>query len=253
MKKILCALGACLLMAGTSYAGAITFADFNNLDFSGGNTVTEDGSGSVTSITKTTVDADNTNFLVTYTDADGTLTFNLLVEGFTGSTASTSVTMPGWLSTATDGSATLGTTSAAVGTVATATGNAFGVGTGMATGSSLRFSIAGPIAYTGGSAVFDGFTDVTVQETGGRDHQCVLGLGDSGLSSAGWDSPGAYTLDAGDPDVLVITSSSATEVLTWGVNDVGFQFTTAIPEPATLGMVVAFGGGLLFVRRILQL
>ncbi|WPJ96238.1 PEP-CTERM sorting domain-containing protein [Coraliomargarita algicola] len=247
-KRLLFATAAAsLALASTSSASVITFADFNNLGggSSFANSVTEDGSGSVTSITQSTVDTDNTNFFVEYTDADGTLTFNLLVEGFTGGSATSSISPVGAMSEGTGGSATLGTTSAAVGTVATATGDAFGVGSGMATGSSLRFSIVS-MDYTGGSVVFNSFTSTTFQETGGANHQFVLGVGDSGLPDGGWDGPDAYSITTGNPTVLIVNSAAEGNTATWGVNDIGFQFTTTIPEPGTYALLAGLSG-LVFV------
>lgn len=80
----------------------------------------------------------------------------------------------------------------------------------------------------------------------------------NGLGST-FVAPNAYTGDASGGMVAGSGGWSAVSVTVLGgeieVTDLGdrTQLTVVIPEPATLGMVAAMGGGLLFIRRRLMM
>ncbi|MEI6891521.1 MAG: PEP-CTERM sorting domain-containing protein [Pontiella sp.] len=96
----------------------------------------------------------------------------------------------------------------------------------------------------GWTASFDGFS--VISKYGGASNFYVGTTGAEAFLSQGNGNLG-FT---GPLDVLTITSI--------GVNNsrfrsLGFSFTTAIPEPTSLGLIAAFGGGIIFVRRRLSM
>jgi len=105
----------------------------------------------------------------------------------------------------------------------------------------LKFSIENVslTADAGYTASFDGFTGMWL--TSG-DYYIGEGTGTFNLPVAA-NSTQSFAAQ----DTLLITTWNGTD----RNRDLQGSFTV-IPEPATLGLVAAFGGGILFVRRILQ-
>jgi hypothetical protein len=104
---------------------------------------------------------------------------------------------------------------------------------------------------------FDGFTGIAVANLGtGETFTMTDGSttlmntvnGDSNEGNGGFTTTLAWD-EAGAPALAnTVTVISTTGGNGGSINVLDAQFV-AIPEPATLGLVAAFGGGLLFVRR----
>ncbi|VGO13139.1 hypothetical protein PDESU_01693 [Pontiella desulfatans] len=236
-----------LFLVGIVQADTVLFSNFNNVSNVDGVSTNTAGAigGTINSITRTVV-GDNYNFAISYTDTEGeALTFDLIVEGYTGGVITSSLTGNG---TGTSGSATIGTTSAAVGEVTggTIVGAAFGVGNSMEGTGSLKFSVAN-LAYKGGSATFDGFSAAFSQEYNQNNHIAVVGSG-TGLFEHRWGQSSEQQLTTGDVSNLYISGATGGNDR-WGVSSLDFGITTIIPEPATMGMIMASGFGIIFIRR----
>jgi hypothetical protein len=115
---------------------------------------------------------------------------------------------------------------------------------------------------SGGFGFVFSFTGLT-----GEAYDITL-LGGSSNAQGTW----SVTTGTGDSDALAYTSASSENILDWtsvapvdgsivltsigttagGWKNASVSFVSleAVPEPATLGMVVAMGGGLLWIRRV---
>ncbi|CAA6676331.1 MULTISPECIES: PEP-CTERM sorting domain-containing protein [unclassified Lentimonas] len=236
---LLFAAFASLALAQVSNAETIAFTDFNNVDTIGANAVSENGAGSITSLVRTNPSGDYL-FKFTYFDGVETLTFDLNVDGFSGSTVTQSITTN---TTGNSGEVTLGATAADVGLV----GSGFGVGTNIAVGETLLFTVTN-LVYTGGSATFDGFNLANGLETSGSNHKGIVGSG-TGLFEARWSGGSNEALTTGGASNLYISSAGSASGA-WGVSDLDFTITTAIPEPGTYALLAGLTGlAFVMIRR----
>jgi hypothetical protein len=219
MKKILCILGMGLLMVGTAQAAVVTMSNLSGDGSSSG--VTFDG-GAVTETITLSTNGNNLvySYNVTGLDLDGvgdtadTMSWDVVFSAFDESSVSV------------DGEVTLGTQVAAAYDV-----GEFNVGTDSTTwvaNESIQFSVENIVLSDANyEATFDGFTSMWFS-------------GGSYYVGTGADTT-EFTLESNDAQ----TFSSAQEVLTLTAqasernrNLTGsFSVTTAIPEPATIGML----------------
>ncbi|MFC1765938.1 putative glycoside hydrolase [Planctomycetota bacterium] len=149
------------------------------------------------------------------------LSFDVRVEGFTGSTFTYSPESKGSTMTA------LGSpTDVTVGDDAWGVGGDFDVGEGQ----SLRFRVSNlQVSAPGYVAEFQGFTGMTALETnGGRDHRLVFGEG-TGLESQVFSTPKrTFTFNAVDP--LVVTGAgSFYETRHWAASHIAFKLRVYHP------------------------
>ena len=158
-------------------------------------------------------------------DNDGTadtLSFDLLVEGFTNSTYSYSTNANQSSMTALGGTAD-----------ATEVNEAWGVfgDADVDAGESLRFSVTNvQVSAPGYVGTFDGFTGLQVKEPGGRDHLLILGEG-TGLAGKEFDAATAtYTFPAVDR-FIVTGAGSFYDYLQWAVSEIHFKIS--VENPAT--------------------
>lgn len=276
MKNIVRILSVCLLTAGAAQADTINFASLNNA--LAGNTLTADGVTTGVAVTRA---ADGNNYLynVTYTGADydgdtvnDTLSFQVLVEGWTGSTASAPTFVGSEADiTKTDGLATIGTTD---GAVDVSGGTRFSVDSGtMNAGKTLEFSlqnfsVTGTTSGDTYGASLNAFTGTSLQETGrGYGHIAVIGEGTSGdLNSTRFNAGTSSLFDGllNETDSLLITSAqlhidsssdpeatiASSNPQRWGVMDVDFGVdVNIVPEPAVLTLVGLSGLSFLWLKR----
>ncbi len=198
----------------------------NNLSVSGA----ESGSGYLYSVTYTgaDVDGDSTN---------DTLTFDILVEAWSGSTASTSFTSTDTDVNATNGTAVIGTTDAAV----TLNANGWAVGNGvMNAGDTLEFTLRNfSVTTSQGStaaASLSRFTGASYLETGnGYGHQVVIGEGTGGsLFASRWNNQPydvSGLLTEGNP--LYVTSAdpggaASANPERWNLQDIDFGIDVSV-------------------------
>lgn len=229
MKKIVQLVGICFLLAGATHASVLSV-----INWDGNNT------GTYFSVWNVTAAADGNDVVYSWTrtgdldglgTADDTLTFDLRHKAFTGSSYS-------------DPDVTLGTSYNLGG----ATDQHFGPAGDLDNNQSFRLSME-KISFTQGEALgwtatFDGFSAISKY---GSDANYYVGIDDAEVFLAQGDGTFPFT---GPLDTLVITSSGLNNSR---FRDLGFSYTTGIPEPATLGLVALFGGGILFVRRRLSI
>ena len=149
-----------------------------------------------------------------------TLSYELRVEGFDGSTYTYSTNAFESSMTA------LGAPSDV-----TVIGNIWGVGgdNDVDAGQSLRFSITNvQLSAPGCIAEFDGFT-VEVIEPGGREHRLILGEG-IGLDGKEFSaSTAVYTFLASDQLVITGAGSYYAGTHEWAVRSIGFKFNVSDP------------------------
>jgi hypothetical protein len=277
MKKILRILSIGLLAAGAAQADTISFAALNGL--LSGNTLNVGGNTADLTVTGVSTN-NNYRYSVSYTGADydgdnvnDTLSFDVLVQGWIGSSASTTFANDEADVNANNGTATIGTTNGAVSL--TAAGNFSVDSSTMNEGKTLEFSldnflVTGTTIAGTYTASLDAFTGASYSETGkGYGHIAVIGEGPTATDLfASRFNATTYNIDGllNETDTLLITSASldsinATDDLgdpattlpssnpqRWNVLDVDFG-VTVIPEPATLGLVATFGFGVLIIRR----
>jgi len=159
--------------------------------------------------------------------ANDTLTFDVLVEGFTGSSYSYSSTAGGSSMTSLGGSSKV---------TSDANNNFWDVAddgvAGVGAGQSLRFSIENVnISATGYSAIINGFNFVKLLETGGSVHTHIRGTG-TGLDSSSFNhhENGASSYSFIAQEEFVITGAGdAFSHLLGSVNQV--QFSISIVNP----------------------
>jgi hypothetical protein len=268
VKKLLYILSASLL--GISVAQADTIVAFDNLNYSSTTnnevTATADG-GTAMSVTGDGVGAfqvvrsvDNSAatgtvndylYTVTYSGADydgdlvnDTLTYTVRVSGMTGNTV-----------TETAGTDTFGTGTVALDgsdgnvTLHNVEDESWAVGS-MSNGDTLIFTVE-DLLVTGTTlgdygATFDGFTAAAFLESGIYGHTAVVGEG-TDLFAIDFNNNYFYSTDA--VDTLYVSAQNRNSA-NWGVTDLDYSITvSAIPEPATLGLVAVAGVGLFFIRR----
>jgi hypothetical protein len=262
-----------MLAAAAAQADTINFAALNNaLE---GNTLNV-GGVSDNLIVSGAADGNNYLYSVTYTGADydgdtfnDTLSFEVLVQGWTGSTASTTYVGSEADVSAQNGTASIGATDSAVDVSG---GTRFSVVNGVMTaGQTLEFSlqnllVTGTTSGDSYGASLNAFTGTTLQETGrGFGHIAVIGEGDSGdLWSTRFNATVSSKLDGllNETDTLLITSAqlhidsntgeeiASSNPQRWGVMDVDFGVdVTVIPEPAALTLVGLTGLGFMWIKR----
>ena len=169
---------------------------------------------------------------------DDTLTFDLKVEAFDGSTFSYSETAGESAVTA------LGTAANIyyiVDDYGTSDDDSDDVGywdiedannnDGIDIGQSLRFSIENiEVSATGYSAEFDGFSAISVLETlAGKEHLNIIGFG-TGLDSNSFNTtPGEYAFDALD-ELVVTSAGDYYDWQIWSIFDIEFSFSISNPD-----------------------
>jgi hypothetical protein len=77
----------------------------------------------------------------------------------------------------------------------------------------------------------------------------LSGPGAAGLGTTSWTAAAGVDLSASVGTVQAIQMKTSSTFTSWMDLDSVTIETTAIPEPATFGLVALFGGGILFVRR----
>ncbi len=158
-------------------------------------------------------------------DSDGvkdTLSFDLRVEGFVGSTFSYSE-IPG------ESSMTVLGTPADV----TDIDNRFGVGGDfdIDEGESLRFSVGNIYSSLGDSVTFQGLGSVSIMETnGGHSHKYIVGQG-TGLDSFSFNSEtSSYGITGGANEFLITGAGSNVANREWAISSISFQFRGPLTE-----------------------
>jgi hypothetical protein len=200
-------------------------------------------------------------YSVTYTGADydgdtinDTLSFDVLVEAWNGSTVSNTFIGSDTDVNAYNGSATIGSNDAAayLGTVGWSVGN-----NAMNPGETLAFTVQNLIvtASKGCTASLNRFSGVSYKETGnGYGHQAVIGEGAGGLFASRFNAT-TYNvnglLNEGNP--LYISSSDihglpSSNPSNWNVLDVDFIINVQLGsvEPGNFSMEAGSGGALVF-------
>jgi hypothetical protein len=245
MNKIVGILSVCLLLVGTASAEEITvnFTDLNTALT--GNSLTAGGATTGVAVSGVLT---NNNYLysVTYTGAnyDGdlfndTLTFDVLVEAWSGGTVT--ATVAGSNDAAGDvgeeGTAVIGTNdvAATIGAEGWAAG-----GNTMPLNSTVQFTIQNcSVTLTGtelsGNAVAAGFVGGFLDEIGSAfGHITVVGEG-TGLQEVGWNAI-THTLAAFNTgsDPLYISSAGVTgnNPQNWQIQDVDFDITVVTYDPS---------------------
>jgi hypothetical protein len=250
MKKILplIVLGCTLGIASADVV--INFTGLNSADGIGSNTLQVNGSSTDLTVARTLVSGDYL-YAIGYTGADfdgdtvnDTLNFTVRVNAkrngavVYGATANTS--------TATIG----GNNTDVMLSTGAANLNAWNTGSDVIVADgSMIFTVEGASVSTGQGVDPVSFSGVFMEEARSRDHKTVIGAG-SGLPGYLYHADKAISVSPGISTLFVSNGAGANDAV--GVRDVDFS-VTVIPEPATLGLVAAFGGGLLFIRRVLQL
>ena len=77
----------------------------------------------------------------------------------------------------------------------------------------------------------------------------LSGPGAAGLGTTNWTAAAGVDLSATVGTIQAIQMKTSSTFTSWLDLDTVTIETTAIPEPATLSMISAFGGGILFIRR----
>ncbi|MDF7826524.1 Ig-like domain-containing protein [Pontiellaceae bacterium B12227] len=232
----------------------LSFTDLNSVI--SGNTLKAGGSTNNLSISGV---ATNNDYLysVTYTGADydgdstnDTLSFDVLVEAWSGSDAATTFINSDTDKNAHCGTATIGTTDAAV----TINGNGWAVdNANMSAGETLEISLRNIAVSTslGGlyAASLSGFTGTSYKETGnGYGHQVVVGVGERGLFASRFNASTfnlSGLLSEGNP--LVITSADIGGVASanpqrWNLKDIDFGINVlAVPPGSYSAWAFSYG------------
>ncbi|VGO12223.1 hypothetical protein PDESU_00774 [Pontiella desulfatans] len=175
-------------------------------------------------------DGDDLVYSITWTGDDfngdatnDTFSFDLRVEGFSGSTYSYSTN-------AGESSMTLLGSSTDV----TAINNTWGVGGDfdVDAGESLRFTVENfSVSVPGFMAEFNGaISMVAMESNGGRDHALIRGEG-TNLNASIFSAPTAsYAFSGMDPFVVTGAGSFYLGSREWAVSKVGFKFTVSNPS-----------------------
>jgi len=252
MIKLLKTITFCAL-ALTSLSQAanllLEFSDLNNTADETTNSATVSAGATITSITRSTVDTDDTQLAYVVDIGGETLTFNVLVEAFSGTTYTDSFTTTGATTGSGGSGQILGSSSTTVSEYTAGTiSNGFGVGsTGVNAGETLKFSIT-DLSYTGtGTVVFDGFVDAFVQEAVGNNHRAVVGIG-SDLFERQWQVGSALSMTTDNATDLYISASRASNSGGWGVSSLDFNISI-VPEPSSMTLLALGLSGLLVIRR----
>ncbi|MDQ8207367.1 PEP-CTERM sorting domain-containing protein [Coraliomargarita sp. SDUM461003] len=260
MKKYTTPLVTSLLMVGAAQAD--TTLSFTNLStaFDSTNSLTVGGFTTADAELSVTGVADGNNFkyTVTYTGSsfDGdlindTLSFDVLVQGWTGSSASTSFTDTDEDVNANSGVVTtIGNTDAAVDITDerwTAVDGLFDAGETLEF-TLQNFTLTTNLAYDGSPS--GSFTGTSYQETGrGYGHLVVIGDVGSDLFETRFNatdySIAAGSLDEGEQMYLtaadpVLDGLTYSNVQRFGVN--GVDFTITIPEPSSYVLLAGLLG-----------
>lgn len=147
--------------------------------------------------------------------AKDTLSFDLRVEGFAGSTYAYSTNANSSSMTA------LGTS-----TGVTDLGNRWGVGGDLEVdpGESLRFSVEN-IACSAGAVVLSGLTSIAIEETNeGYNHKYIIGQG-TGLEAYSFNEPSTSFGISGASDGFVITGAGSNVAnREWAISSLSFMF-----------------------------
>ncbi|MEI6891522.1 MAG: putative glycoside hydrolase [Pontiella sp.] len=159
-----------------------------------------------------------------------TLSFDLLVEGFTHSTYVYSTNANQSSMTA------LGESADAI-----EVDNTWGVfDDDVDAGESLRFSVTNlQVSVVDYTAVFEGFTGFEVEEAGGRGHRLIIGEG-IGLEGKEFDAPTAqYTFPAVD-QFVVTGAGSFYDHLQWAVSEIYFKISIVNPAGSNVWNVTDY-------------
>lgn len=260
MKKILYACCVCLLATGVAQAVVISFTALSDDITSTDNTLSTDGFMTADAELSVTGAASGNDYIysVIYkgSDYDGdtvndTLTFEVLVQGWDGSVASTTFTDSDKDVNANNGTATIGTTDRDV----TLNNNGWSVFDGlMDAGETLEFSLQN-LSVTGTTlghftASLDAFTGTSYKETGsGYGHIAVIGEGPTAIDLfASRFNATTYNIVGllNETDTLLITSAqlnglNSANPQRWNVLDVDFDISV-IADPKWTGSSSALWG-----------
>lgn len=250
INKAVKLMTAALLVSQASYAATLSFTGLND-DASG---LVVDGLATGVTAVRSAV-GDDLNYAVTYSGVvDGVsavVTFDVLVEGFSGGTV-------------TSDSVTVGGTSTQVEfgdpsdeneftwTVGGASGVA-GADNRFGDGETLSFTITN-LTSSVGVATFTEFDAFTLDEWGGNSHEAVIGSG-TGLSNATTNGGLNVTVDEAGPLFIsssTIVAGNGSGASNWGVTNVGFNIdvdTTVVPEPSSTLLLGLAGVGFLMRRK----
>ncbi|MFC5050414.1 PEP-CTERM sorting domain-containing protein [Rubritalea spongiae] len=267
MKNKTLLLAFSLFPVAVAPAATVSFVDLTNTADTTGNLLNAgDGVGTNLSISRSTVDVgsggdavNEYHFAITYTgmDFDGggndTLTVNLKVAAMSGNTYSnTQLTASGGgTSIGSAGSVTLDGDATSVGVVADGGDNSFGVGSNMATGETLIFSIESmSLDISGYEASFAGFTAVQLNETAGHSHIGIFGVG-SGLKEVEFNNNYSTAIAPAESELFITAGlmNNNNSGAAWGARLLDFDVeVTAVPEPSST-VLLGLGGLALILRR----
>lgn len=248
MKKIIPLIVLSCTIGFASADVAINFTGLNSADGIGSNTLQVNGSSADLTVARTLVSGDYL-YAIDYTGAD-----------FDGDTVNDSLNFTVRVNTKRNGAVVYGAANTSTATLGPtnidtllSTGSNPGAWNNltdvMLANSSLIFTVESASVSTGQAVDPASFTGLFMEESRSLGHQTVIGLG-TGLPGYQYNNDLDIGVSPGVSTLYVSNGKGANDAV--GVRDVDFSITV-IPEPATLGLIASVGGGLLFIRRFLQL
>ena len=239
--------------SGTSMASAavISFTDLGVADALGA--LQADGSGTDLAVSRAASTGGFT-YSVTYTGADfdgvggnDTLTFDVVVTGYNGSTYSYSATPGASSMTALGSTVGIDTSKSSWSSIAGSNPDRF------LAGQTLEFSVSN-LSVTGTTsgyvATLDSFDGFRVKEDASSNHRGVIGIENS-LNSYHTDGSADFN-GLSETPVLYITSASTSNNGRYGIENVDFNIevvsSVAVPEPSSTALI-GLGGLALILRR----
>jgi hypothetical protein len=227
---------------------AINFTGLNSADGNGSNTLQVNGSSADLTVARTFVSGDYL-YAIGYTGAD-----------LDGDTVNDSLNFTVRVSAKRNGTIVYGAANTSTATIGPtnidtllSTGSNSGAWVNltdvMIANSSLIFTVENASVSTGQSVDPASFTGLFMEESRSLGHETVIGVG-TGLPGYQYNNDQDISVSPGVSTLYVSNGKGLNDAV--GVRDVDFSITV-IPEPAALGLIAFSGGGLLFIRRFLQL